>query len=210
MAETLQVKKRETRGKRNARRQRAAGLLPAILYGHGQEAVSLSIDSSEIAAAVRHGSRLVDLAGDLNEKALIRDIQWDTFASEMLHVDLTRVTADERIEVEVGIDLRGVAPGTNDGGIVEHLLHEIEVECPAGAIPEKIEVNINSLELGESYSVADLEVPSGVKLLAEPETVVVQCVEPQVELEEEGLETEGAEPELIGRPEGEKEEESES
>ena len=92
MAETLNVKVRETRGKRNARRERRTGTIPAILYGHGEANHSLLIAADEMASVVRHGGRIVELKGAVNEKALIRALQWDTFGIEVLHVDLTRVS----------------------------------------------------------------------------------------------------------------------
>ena len=131
MSETLQVTRRETRGKRNARRQRAAGAIPAILYGHGEESISLTLKATEINAAIRHGSRVVDLAGDVADQVLIREVQWDTFGTDVLHVDLTRVAADETITVNVPMELRGVAPGTKEGGVVEHLVNEVEIDCLA-------------------------------------------------------------------------------
>lgn len=199
MSDVLEVKKRETRGKRNARRQRADGLVPAILYGHGEESVSLSVKANQIATALRHGSQVVDLQGDLNEQALIKEIQWDTFAHEMLHIDFNRVSAGERVTVTVPVELRGIAPGSNDGGIVEQVVHELEVECPVMSIPEKFEVNINQLQLDESLTVADIEeIPDGTTVLVPMDTVVVQCSEPQPELEEEEGGLESAEPEVIG------------
>ncbi|MEK6247708.1 MAG: 50S ribosomal protein L25 [Planctomycetales bacterium] len=199
MAETLIANKRETRGTRHARRLRADGSIPAILYGHGQQSVSLTVNAAILTAAVRHGSRLVELSGDVAENALIREIQWDTFGAEILHVDFTRVSDDERIEVSVTIELRGEAPGIKVGGVVEHQIHALEVECPAVAIPEKMQVNINSLELGDSIFAKSIELPPNVSLLSAPDLVIVQCVEPTPEREDEGMGTAGIEPEVIGR-----------
>jgi large subunit ribosomal protein L25 len=203
----LTVKKRETRGKRHARRQRAAGSVPAILYGHGEQCVSLTVKAAELAAALRHGAQVVDLQGELNEQALIKEVQWDTFASEVLHVDFNRVSAGERVTVTVGIELRGVAPGANAGGVVEQVTHELEIECPAMSIPDKLEVNINQLQLGQTRTVADLDIPEGTTVLVPEDTVVVQCFEPLPELEEEGAGLESAEPEIIGRAAEEESEE---
>jgi large subunit ribosomal protein L25 len=199
MSEVLQVAKRDTRGTRHARRQRQAGQIPAILYGHGKESISLTIDEAEMATALRHNARLVELAGDVTEKALIRDIQWDTYGVDVLHVDLTRVAADERIQVNVAVELRGDAPGVKEGGVVEHMVHELEIECFAESIPEKLEVNINSLNVGESLQVSTIELPDGVKVLVPDETVIVQCVEAQVEEELEETLPGAVEPEVIGR-----------
>ncbi|NIL97646.1 MAG: 50S ribosomal protein L25, partial [Planctomycetales bacterium] len=194
---------RQTRGKRNARRLRSAGYIPAILYGHGEACVSLSLEAGQIGAAVRHGSRIVELDGALQEKAFIRDIQWDPFGNAILHVDLTRVAADEKVTVNVALELRGVAPGTKAGGMIENPVHDLEIECPAARIPEKLQLNINNLQLGESLTAAALDLPEGARLMVSQDTVLVQCVEPHVEAEEEAV-PEAVEPELIGRkPAGE-------
>mgnify|MGYP002622690512 CR=1 FL=1 len=196
--EQLHVKRRDTRGTSNARRMRAAGSIPAVIYGHGEETVSIAVSEAEFAAAVRHGAKFVDLAGDLSEKALVTDIQWDVWGNEVLHIDFTRVSADEKVQIEVPVELRGVAPGVSNNGVVTQLIHEVTVECLATNVPEKIEVNINSLELEQQITVADLDLPEGVKLDLEPEAVVVQCT-PAIEEEEEEAVGESAEPEVIGR-----------
>ena len=207
MAEALNVEVRQGRGTREARRMRRNGKVPAVLYGHGESTVALAVGHDDLATVLRHHSRLVDLKGGVNESALIRALQWDTFGTDVLHVDFARVSADERIEVQVSVELRGTAPGVNEGGVVEHLLHEVTVECLATAIPDRIQVKINGLNKGEEITVAQLELPEGVKMLSDPEGIVVQCVEAAAEPEPE-LHAEIAEPEIIGRKaeEGEEEE----
>jgi len=210
MAETLNVEIRESRGKRSARRLRKTGKIPGVLYGHGQESISLSVPSDALNTLVTHGSRLVTLAGAVHESAFIREVQWDTWGTHILHVDLTRVSATEKVEVQVGIELRGEAPGIKEGGMVEHLVHEVQMECPAAAIPEKLSVNINELQLEGSITMAELELPKGATLLGDPTVVVVQCVVP-AEVPEEVEAAEPAEPEVIGaKEEKEEEEEQES
>jgi len=116
----------------------------------------------------------------------------------VLHVDLTRVSEHEKIKVTVPLELRGESPGTKDGGVVKQQLHEIELECEASAVPEKIDVNINHLELGQLIHVADLHIPDGSTALTESTLLVVSCTE-AVEVSEEETAGEGAEPEVIGR-----------
>ncbi|RIK73424.1 MAG: 50S ribosomal protein L25 [Planctomycetota bacterium] len=207
MRETLKVELRSSIGKRNNRRLRRAGSIPAILYGHGLDSISLAVPKAAIEGALRHHSRLVDLAGAANESALISDIQWDTFGLEVLHVDFTRVSADERIEVEVSIEIKGQAAGAKEGGIVEQMLREVQIECPAGAIPEKLVLNIASLAVGGSMTCKDLALPEGVTLLTDVDEMIVHCVTPREEEEAAPGVAEGAEPELIGRKEGEEVEE---
>ncbi len=199
MPDVLQVKIRQTRGKRNARRMRRAGSIPAVLYGHGEETLSLTVIADDLVAALRHGVQLVNLGGEVNEKALIRETQWDTFGIDVLHVDLTRVSEHEKVQVRIAVELRGESPGMKDGGVLDHALHEVEVECPASAIPEKIEANINALGLGQSLVLGDLALPDNVSFVTVADTVVVSCNLPAVELEPEAVETTGAEPEVIGR-----------
>src|SRR5262249_29782339 len=143
MAEALNVSLRETRGKRHARRMRDKGTIPAILYGHGEANHSLTLSADEMKSVVRHGGRVVELRGAVNEKAFIRALQWDTYGTHVMHVDFTRVSEHERVEVKVTVELRGQSPGAKDGGVVEHFVHEIEIECEALSIPEKLEINIS-------------------------------------------------------------------
>ncbi len=150
MTDVLNVSVRDELGSGPVRRLRRAGRIPAILYGHGEANVNLSIPTAEIKAALRHGSKLVDLQGGVNEKALIRIVQWDCYGSDVLHLDLTRVSEQERVEVTVSLELKGEAPGSKEGGIVDHHLFDVEIECPAGEIPDKLVASIKNLHLGQS------------------------------------------------------------
>jgi len=208
MAENLEVQVRGELGKRNTRRLRRSGVVPAILYGHGEANVCLAISAEQVQKAVRHGGRLVNLTGAIVERAFIRDLQWDTFGLEVMHLDLTRVSEHELVEVHVAIELRGEAPGAKAGGVIEHLVHEVAIECEVTAIPEKLFANINHLELGQAIKIGDIELPPTVKILADADDVVVQCVEPTVEVEEGAAEAVPGEPEIIGRKKEEEGEEA--
>lgn len=205
MTDVVNCQVRQERGKRRNRRLRAAGSVPAILYGHGEKNISLQVPADEIASAIRHGSKVVELKGGVHESALIREVHWDIYGAKVLHLDFTRVSATERVHTSVRVDLRGEAPGTRMGGVVEHLLHEVEIECPAMSVPDHLELKLNSLELGKSLHVSDIPLPQGVAILGDPHAVVVHCITPAAE-EEEAAAGAGAEPELIRRkPEGEEE-----
>lgn len=206
MSEVLNVQPRSAEGKRAARRLRHGGAIPAILYGHGEANICLQAPADEVRAVVRHGTRVVDLKGAVNEKAFIRQLQWDTFGTDVLHLDLARVSADEKVQVKITIELRGEAPGLKQGGIVTHHLHEVEIECPAISIPDKLTLRASALTLGAELLVKDLEVPPGVTILTDADEVVVDCTEPKAELEEAAQAGVGAEPELIGRKAAEEEE----
>jgi len=202
---TLTVNLRNESGKRANRRLRNAGRVPAVLYGHGKEVKSLALTADELGAAVRHGNRFVALSGGLSESAFIKDVQWNTWGTEILHVDFARVSADEKVHVTVAVELRGESPGTKDGGVVKLTMHTIELECEAASIPEKIDVNINQLEFGKALHVSDLELPKGAKALIDPATVVVSCVAP-VEVSDEETAAGEEEPEVIGRKKADGEE----
>jgi large subunit ribosomal protein L25 len=203
MAEVLNVEKREPHGKRQARRLRASGVVPANLYGHGQENVALALRADEVRAMVRHGARVVDLQGAVAEKAFIRDLQWDTYGTRVLHLDLTRVSADERLQVKVAIELRGTAAGAKEGGLVEQVVHDVDIECLAVEIPEKLFLRITDLKLDGSLTASAIELPPGAILVSDPDELVVHCVQPAAEEEGEPAAGEGAEPEVIGRKAGE-------
>jgi large subunit ribosomal protein L25 len=211
MSELLHVENRSTVGKRNNERLRRAGRLPAVLYGHGEEALSLTLAADELEASLRHGAKVVDLDGAATGKALLQDIQWDTFFQHVLHVDLLRVRAGEKVKIDVPIELRGEAPGSRDGGVIEQMVHSIEIEVPLDEIPDKLHININHLEIDGELTVADIEdLPPGAKILDDLDMMVVHCVQPVAEEEEEAAAEAGAaEPEVIGKGKEEEEEEGE-
>jgi large subunit ribosomal protein L25 len=185
---------------------RRDGKLPAVLYGHGEDCVSLSLAADQFEASLRHGVKVVDLDGAATGKALLQDIQWDTFFQHVLHVDLLRVRAGEKVTVEVPIELRGEAPGSRDGGVIEQMLHSIEIEVELDAIPEKLHVSINKLEVGGELKISDIiDMPAGAKVLSDDDTMIVHCVMPMAE-EEEVAEGAVAEPEVIGKGKEEDEE----
>jgi large subunit ribosomal protein L25 len=210
-AVTLTAQDRNQHGTRNARRLRKNGHIPAVVYGHKEATVPLTLAKDELYKAIRHGVRLVDLKqGDKVEKALIRDVQWDAIGMDILHVDFARVSIDERIEVEVRLELRGTAPGVTAGGNLDQPLHSLNIECLAIAIPDSIRVNIGGLQLDQAIHVKDLTLPEGVKALNDEDAIVVQCVPKVVEEEAAVAATpaaEQAEPEVIGRQKAEEGEE---
>lgn len=206
MAEVLNCEKREVTGTLRNRRLRQAGKTPAVLYGRGENLV-ISIDTKDVDSAIRHGSRVVELKGGLNESALIKEVQWDAFGIDVLHIDLTRIDASEAIELTLKVALVGVAPGTKTGGTVKQLIHSVDVKIPATNVPEKLELRINDLELNGSMTVGDIPLPDGAKLITSADDVVVQCVE--VVAQEETAEADAdapSEPEVIGRKSEDEEE----
>jgi large subunit ribosomal protein L25 len=205
----LAVQSREKTGSAEARRLRKRGLVPGNIYGHGEGSVTVSVPEESITPMVFAGHRVVDIRmNGGSELAIIRDVQWDTFGQKILHFDLLRVSRDEKVEMEVAIELRGISPGVLAGGILDLHLHSISIVCPAYSIPDHVYVKINNLGLGQAIHVRDLELPPEIEVQQEPDEIVVQVTQPAVvEEEEEAEAAPGAtQPEVIGRK-AEKEEE---
>jgi large subunit ribosomal protein L25 len=200
---------RQPNGSAEVRRLRRNGLVPAVIYGHKEETLAIALPQAELMNAIRRGVRVVDLHTQAKEeKALIKEVQWDHLGKELLHVDFARVSMDERITVSVPLELRGTAPGVNAGGLLDQPIHELSVECLAISIPESIRVNIGELQVGGVVHVRDLTLPPGVKVMTDPDAIVVQVKEPVVEevVAPAAEVAEQAEPEVIGRPKAEEEE----
>lgn len=205
----LEAETRSKTGTAEARRLRRRGMVPGSVYGHGGDPMSIAVSEDVITPMVFAGQRVLEV--DVNggaELTLLRDVQWDTFGTKVLHFDLLRVDRDEKVEIEVPVELRGISPGVTGGGILDHHLHTITVQCPTYAIPASFVVKINELEIGDAVHVSDLQSPQGVEIQNLPEDVVVQVHAPALEVEEEAEELAGApvEPEVIGRKEEEGEE----
>lgn len=199
MADTLNVQRREKLGTANNRRLRKSGSVPAVLYGHGEASLSLTVPSGDVQAVVRHGGKVVRLAGDVSENALIRAVQWDVWGKAVLHLDLLRVSEQDKVTTKVTVELKGTAVGLTEGGIVEHVLHEIEIECPAMSIPDKLVLNISDLHLNKSLFVKDVPLPAGATAVTDENSLIVHCVPPHDEEEAAGGEVSTIEPEVIGK-----------
>jgi large subunit ribosomal protein L25 len=198
MADILNVQSRNETGSSRMRRLRQSGKVPAILYGHGESNVNLMVGADELTGVIKHGGKLLTLRGDIADSALLRSVQWDTYGKQILHVDLLRVSATELVETTVTIELRGTAVGISEGGILQFVTHEIDIECPAASIPEKIQVSVNDLHLDGAIHASDVALPEGARLITPADSVIVQCVTPLTEEEEPAAPAEGAvEPELI-------------
>ena len=195
-SESLEVMPREATGTKECRRMRRQGLVPAVLYGHGEECINLMAKKEAVEAVVRHGSMFVELHGAVTSGAVIRELQWDTFGTRPLHIDFVRASKSERVHVKVPLDMKGEAPGHRNGGVVTLVVHELELECTPDAIPDHLHAVVNTLDVGGSVKVRDLELPEGARVLADADEVLVTCVRPGEKLEAEET---AAEPEVIGR-----------
>jgi large subunit ribosomal protein L25 len=207
--------RRDERGKNAARKARAAGQIPAVLYGHGEAPVSVAISAREFELALkkhRGGNPVVNLAVNGGEyTALVRDVQYDPLTHRIVHLDFQHISLTETIEVKVPIHLVGLAVGVKDGGgILEPILREVEVRCLPTTIPASIDVDVSALNIGDSIHVRDMVVPD-VMVLTDPDATLATVVPPTVHEEKPAEEvvvaatTEPAEPEVIAK--GKKDEE---
>ena len=210
----LKISSRLDTGTSACRKLRTQGLVPAVIYGHQQEALPVTVSERELERLLTHGARLLDISLDSKpEKVLVKEVQYDHLGTKIAHVDLIRVSLDEKLHLEIPIELRGsMEASSHGGGVVEQHLPEIEVECLANNIPERIQVQIGRLKLDESIRVKDLSLPPDVKVLSDPEALVVSVRALAAEEPlEEAAEAEPAadEPEVIGGKPAEEQEKPE-
>jgi len=184
----LVVEAREATGKGAARKLRAAGRIPAVLYGRGRDSLPLALDPRALERILRSAgaNALLDLTiqgrSDLSDTvALVKELQRDPLRGEIIHADLYQVDLSRAVEVEVPIHLVGKPRGLEFGGILEHTLREVTLECLPRSIPDAIEVDISHLELGDVLHVRDLPLPEGVSLVSDPDLGVALIAAPAAE-----------------------------
>lgn len=195
----LTAEPREKLGTRATRRLRNVGKLPAIVYGHGEEPVSVAVGSKSFLESLDKGAHLFELGiGTKKETVLLKDVQFDYLGTNIIHADFARVDLNERVTVTIGIELKGTPIGEKDGGKLQQTLSEVEIEALVTEIPDAIHHDVSNLKLDEALHVRELTVPAGVTILTDEETVVAvvhaileEVVEPAVEA------VTAAEPELI-------------
>jgi len=178
MGKTLLLKAeiREHTGSRDAAKVRKQGRIPAIVYGHKQEPVAISLDAYSLIEELHRGHRLMDVQiGKSEEKMIIKDLQYDYLGRDIIHLDLMRVDVTEMVRVTVLIELKGTAKGTHEGGIIEKHIDHLEVECKVTDIPDSIVVWVKEVDIGDSVHARDVELPDGVKLISPPDMVLVTC-----------------------------------
>jgi large subunit ribosomal protein L25 len=179
---TLKAEPRTQRGSRAALKLRKQGLIPAIVYGHKEANVSVSVSADELDRAIRilHARVLNLQLGGKSETVLVRELQWDHLGKFMLHVDFARVSATDRVKVSVPVELRNT-PKATGGGVLDQPLHALHIECFSTQIPEAIRIDITNLALGAPIHVRELSLPEGVSVIEPPEAVVVQLKLPGAE-----------------------------
>jgi large subunit ribosomal protein L25 len=195
------VERREKAGTTHARRLRASGKVPAVLYGLGRPNADLVIGRDELHRFLKTGSRLVELRlADKTQQAILRDLQHDPLSDEIVHVDLVRIDEHHEIESRVPLEFKGIPKGLAEGGVFETVLQDVLVRCTPARLPKVILLEVGNLGLDEAVLVKDLPLPEGVVVLHQkPDDHVAHCVpvrvaEPTAAAAEEGA----AEPERIG------------
>jgi large subunit ribosomal protein L25 len=207
MERKLKAEPRDGTGKGVARKIRASGRVPAVVYGQGAEALPVTVDAKELFHLLHTDAGmnvLVDLRVDSDQMlAMPREVQRDHIRGTFIHVDFLRIARDEKITVDVPVHLVGESHGVKEGGVVEHHLWTLQVECLPQDVPSAIEADISALGVGDSLKVVELKAPAKTTILTPPEETVVSVVPPQVlraleELEaEEAAAAEAAEAEAI-------------
>jgi len=219
MSIVVKSEKREGLGSNAARRLRAQGFVPAVLYGESLETTALVLSKKDIVQILRLESGentifQVAVDGETTD-VMIKELQIDPASDELLHVDLIRISMDKPIRVTVPIVHRGEPVGVKtEGGFVDFVTREVEVECLPRDIPESIGIDISELHINQSYKVQAMAVPAGVKIITDPNTVLVLISMPHKEEEVfPGEKPEGEvaaeepkEPEVIKKERAEKEE----
>ena len=190
MEVTLAAETRTGTGKGVARKLRAQGKVPGTLYGIGGDPQTLTVEARALAAALHTEAGrnvLIDLqVGGETHLAMTREIQKDPIRGSFIHVDFLRIDRTKTIQVDVPVHIEGDAPGIREGGVIEHHLWSIKVECLPGNVPESLIADLSAVQLGESVHVSDLKAPDGVTILTTPEETVLSVVVPQVlKVEEE-------------------------
>ena len=209
--QVLTIERRERTGTSSAHRLRADGKIPGVLYGHGTAPVHLAFDARTFTDLVQHGGGLgvitLTMNGKKSDTAMVREIQRHPVTHKIEHVDLQRVSAHEAVHAKVPVATVGTPRGVREfGGVMDVLVHEIEVEGPVDELPGQVEVDVADLGIHQHATAGEIKLPKHFKLLTPADTIVVSVdASKTARLLEEAETTpiEETQPELIGKPEGE-------
>jgi len=185
---TLSVEERPERGTRATRRLRSAGLVPGVVYGGADgDCVTFKVDSRVLRQVLVDGSALIDLeVGGKTRPVIVKDQQLHPVRDEVTHIDLLEVRLDEKIQTQVGIHLEGAeeAPGIKEGGVLEHVTHQLNIEALPTAIPDSIVVDVSGMEIAATMHLSELSAPEGVEFLDDPEETIIATIVVPTEVEE--------------------------
>lgn len=208
---TIEVQKREAQGKNANRRLRAAGVVPAVVYGQGKDPITIQVQKTRVEELLRNTDGdnpvfLLKMAGTKQSRhTMIRELDIDSVNGNMIHIDFQRINLDENVRVSVGIELHGVSYGVKtENGLMDFVTREVELECRPDVIPGHLELDVSELHVGQHVEAGELDLPEGVVLHDDEKRVIVSIVSKQREVVEEteegedGLLTEtAAEPALV-------------
>jgi large subunit ribosomal protein L25 len=202
---TLSAEVRSDRGKGVARKLRAAGRVPGVVYGHGREPQSLSLVARDLDKLLSHiaaGSTVIELTlGTGTTKTLIREIQRHPFKKQILHIDFMELVAGEKVIVDIPLVFVGIPEGVRlSGALLEQIVHSIEVNVDPSSIPNHIDVDVTNLAMGHSLHVRDLVLPPGLEVLTDEDTTICAVIAPRAVVEETAA-AEGDAAAAVGEPE---------
>lgn len=185
--QTLQANKREASGTSAAKRLRREGIVPAVIYGAAQRTYAVQVDAKEFSDLLREQSSsnfLVNLeiegAQEKTKLAMVQGVQQDPLSGSVMHIDFQAVKEDETVHANIPIELIGTPEGVKNGGVLDHQLHSIEIFCRPADLPEKIELEVSELGLGDAAHVGAIKFPGGVETHMDAEVVVAMIAEPRV------------------------------
>jgi len=197
----LQAKARPELGSRANKKLRDSGFVPGVIYGHKEAVVPVTLPKKELSYHIEHGAHVFELGLDgKNETVLVKEVQYNHLGIDVVHVDFARVSLTEKVTVTVPIELKGTPKGEAEGGVLQQVMNDLEVECVVTDIPDMIRHNVSEMALDDVLHIKELTLPPGVTPLAEGDLVVATVS--KIEEEEAAPTAEGeAEPEVIGKKE---------
>ena len=191
---------REGLGSRKVKRLRDQGLIPGVVYGHKEAVVPVTLPKKELTTHIDRGAHVFDLTLDGKaQKVLVKDVQYDHLGLEILHIDFARVSLDERVEVTVPLELKGTPKGEAEGGVLQQIVAELEIECLVTDIPDRIIHNVSEMAIDDVLHLRDVKLPPGAKAMQDAELIVATVRVIEEEAGAPAAEGETAEPEVIGR-----------
>ncbi|PIQ87368.1 MAG: 50S ribosomal protein L25/general stress protein Ctc [Candidatus Omnitrophica bacterium CG11_big_fil_rev_8_21_14_0_20_45_26] len=212
----LKAAYREKVGKASAKRVRAQKQIPAVVYGHKTKPISVTVDYKDFLHVIHTGAGenvVIDLKvqgpKQLAENVIIKDMQYHPVTDLINHIDFTVISMTEKIEIKVRLAIKGESPGAKEGGVLDVVHHEIDVECLPTQIPDKIDCDISALNIGDAIHASELKIPAGVKCLFPEDEVIVTVHAPKAEESEPAAEEAPSEPEVIAKGKEAKEGEGE-
>ncbi|EXX86332.1 50S ribosomal protein L25 [Paenibacillus darwinianus] len=192
MTFTMKAEKRQVQTKSDLRQLRQQGKVPGVVYGKNiKQPTAIAVNEKELLHLLRsHPNAVLELelpsAG--NQPVMMSDVQRDPLSRGVLHIDFHQINLNEEVKAQVRLEVVGEAPGDKEGGILQLMLHELDVQCLPRDIPESIVVDVSNMQIGENILISDLKLPKGVLLKSDPEQVVVTILTPQKDITEEEAE----------------------